>query len=217
MKIAGRLFIEAPNASWNLAEIHAAGRLPSLERLLEDSFVSLLASGDIEISGRVESYLDSASGSPVTMISAGTMLLEGSLAPQVVLAPDDPSMIRGAVESPIPVPQAMQVGLHPDSSFTAEAFTEWFPLGAHNSSQVQFELQGMRGDLEVHAQLAPPHAVRDGEPHVAAESLRQLMKLSTGTVLEANSGWFLRFRLRAKLQPGEDALPSLRRILVYDY
>lgn len=217
IKIDGRLRIEAPNSSWSLAEIHAAGRLPSLERLLEESFVSLVAAADIDIQGRVESYLDLGAGSPLTMICAGRMHLHGSLAPQVVLVPDDPSLLSGAVESPIPVPQSMGLGKHPGAEFEAEAYTDWFPLGARNSSQIQFELQGMEGDLEVHAQLAPPHPVRDGEPHVDAETWRQPAKLSTGGVLDATSGWFMRFRLRVRIRAADETLPSLRRILVYDY
>lgn len=171
----------------------------------------LLAAGDIAIVGAVRHVLvEDPQSSPCTF-AARSLLIEGSIPRQSVLAAQVRGVVRGAWFT-----DALQMtpGLRPAGRREiAEAWTPWQPLPRDYAGSVGARADGVSGDVEVYLQVAPPDPADPSLPYLDPSGRNEPIRLPLRRPLPVGAQYHARFLLRAKVLGGKP-LPSLEALVV---
>ena len=215
IRVRGRLVLATPLGSgrWLHGGAFRQGESVRIEQLLEVSGCTLIAGGDVKVSGAIEHLFAAEAGSPLSVVSGGELAVSGPFPAQSVLGLGrDVKRITGLVESPTVVTCNLDRGLPTGTELVAESWTEWIRLRPDHPTSIDVELIEAKGDIEVSIQVAPPHSVDPNRPDLAAHRLTPLTSIEDP--VELPTGAFVRFRIAATVgRPG--SLPGLGAIRAF--
>ena len=210
VRIRGRLVLvhSGREAPWR------AGRSPGVDELARAARVCLIVGGDfiVERGGEVV-VEDPGTGSPLTLIVAGTPIIEGRVPPQITLALGANVRVHGVLETPIVLPSEMTPGVPSGARLRAAAATAWIALPTDRGDAIDITLLDVRGTVSALLQVAPPDVVRPDRPRSDAERLVAPMRLPLREPLVVPRGAYFRILLEAEVDDG--VLPSLAGFVVH--
>jgi hypothetical protein len=186
--------------------------------LIQASGVVLLAGGDILVPGRIGHTPrgDDRTGSPLTLLCGGGMVLGGALPSGVVLATEPTGRVWGTLQGrAVRVRVAPMAAAPPErAGLRAEAVTEWMALPTAHGPIEDIVAVGASPGLRVEVQIAPADASNPSRPAADSGLFGAPQPLPLPDPLEVPPEAFVRFFLRADLEPGAP-LPSLQALAVF--
>jgi hypothetical protein len=213
MHVQGRVVLRggaAPVDDRQLAPAPAAG-------FLALGASTLLAAGDLQISGEVHAEVPVRDGAtPLVVASAAQIRLAGELPYRTLLVVEAGARDGGQARVVGPRGQTLlrsawfRYGAAPGASLAAESYGEWVQI-PDGCSVAAVQLEGAAEGLEVAWQAAPADPVLRERPDPAAERRSRWEPVHDGMRLPVQAGTFVRLRLRATAVGGQ-APPELGRV-----
>jgi hypothetical protein len=211
IRVGGTLRLETPVATTS----YTTGQGVACAVLLRESGLTLLAAGDIAVTGEVVSAGIESGASPLTMVAGVGIHLLGSIPPQTVLAYSKGVQLTGAAAdlTPIHVLTSITEGLPAGVELEVEGWSRWRAIPASHLGpiRVSVEPNPRPGGVEVFVQVAPPDPLDPSSPDRRSQILEQPRTLPIPGGLDVPPGGFVRILLRARIAGGAP-LPTLRRI-----
>jgi hypothetical protein len=210
VRIDGRLEIAADAPPSTLR----AGQLVDISTLRECAAATVLGASGIEIGGAVAAHAASG-GSPLALVTAGTLAISGSVPPGSVLATE-----RGGPIAPqstdrwIAVRVHLQPGLPQGHELLASGFTPFRALPSDRGASV-LRFQASDPGVRVAWQVVPGDPRRRGEPDLDPARAAPPREVLDGQRIEAPPGTFLRLRVQARVRGGAP-LPRLQSVRALD-
>ena len=204
------------------APLHVPPHGVAVQELIDNSTFSLVAAGDIRLSGSLEVTAPLASDqTAVTMASAGRIHLVGQLPFNSILAVEStqasangPSIVgpRGQVTTAV---ASFTYGMAPGARWMARGSSPWRTLPVDRDGGV-VRLIDWDPSLRASWQVAPGHPVRRGEPDLTVGRVGRSEPVSDQERLAVAVGSFLRFHLEADLDAAR-VLPQMRELRLVDH
>jgi hypothetical protein len=171
---------------------------------------SILAAGDIEISGRISHVQENEPmGAPLALVAGGNLALHGRIPPGTICACE--GELTGELQSARPWVIHMRPGFAGLSAVTAQAYTPWVRLPAWVQGAVTAKPIADEG-VEVLWQVAPPDSIDGTKVDRRPDHWSQPRPSSEPLV--GVPGQFVRFLLRARVEPGVRRLPSIAGVVL---
>jgi hypothetical protein len=206
VRIAGELVLETPRGAVVGSDSGAwvpEGELAGLAGCV------IVAAGDIEVAGRIEHAEEGLPmGPPLALVAGGRITLTGRTPPGLVYACEGDVVGHAQAASRRRV--RLQRGWAGLGLTQAAARTDWLPIPAWATGEVLTKMLDVEGLIDVYTQIAPAHPLDPTRPDPQPESWSQPRPANESLVDVA--GRFVRFELRAAVQPAPAPLPSLAGI-----
>jgi hypothetical protein len=180
-------------------------------RLLQSSRhfgARIVAAGDIHIRGQVR-RVQSGERPPV-VLRGRSLNLSGSIPRGAIVAAEVRGSVQGVHLVKCPMRPGLALGAH---RVDAAAWTPWLRLPKDFDGQIDARAEGIRGDIEVFLQVAPPDPVDPDIPYIDAAGLAEPRRLPLRSHPEMERGGHVRFLLRANVVEGQP-LPLLQRLVI---
>jgi hypothetical protein len=212
IRIAGTIAIQTPSTGL----LPGTAASPAMTLLANSSF-ALLAAGDVHLTGRITTGTAVSDGtSALTLIAGGRIELARRaqpVPPFSILATEQIDSRAGALDwQCLRVIARMTYGLAPGSGFSVAGHTPWVALPSDRDGGI-VRLEGVRGNLRVGYQVAPPDPVRSTEPDGDRQRWWRPRLIEDGQSVAAPAGSFVRFQLQAEVEAG--VTPSIGRIRLF--
>jgi hypothetical protein len=212
IRIAGTIAIHTPAVDF----LPATAESPA-ETLLANSNFALLAAGDVHVPGRIVAGTPVREGTSVlTLIAGGRIELARKaqpVPPFSILATEHVDSRAGALDwQCLRMIARMSYGVPPGAACNAVGHTPWIALPP-DSVGGAVRLEGMRGNVRVSYQLAPPDPVLATEPDSDRQRWCRPRAIEDNQSIVATAGSFVRFQLQAEVQPGIAAAIGRIRLL----
>lgn len=207
-RVAGRLEFQAPSLGGGVSPA-----LADFGALAEASEFLLLAASGVEISGAVDGVRGGAHG-PLALVTAGELVVTGSVPPGTALATERPGMIPSPPAGCVPVRVRLRSGLPAGSECSVSGWSPFLALPADRAASVlriRLAAPGLRTLWQSASHDPLQRGVPDRDPARAAPARDAV----DGQRIEAPAGSFLRLRLQADLRAGEP-LPELLSVRALD-
>lgn len=210
VRIAGALVLDAAPVPLPAPTVD----LVPVPGLLAGSPVTLLAAGDVRVTGSVASVLTPAADmTALTIVSAGQIELQGPLPANTLLAFDElgglapATRFAGSKGEAIVMATRLTYGVAAGAAFDVAGYTPWYSLPVPSDGGV---LRVMPEDslVRVGWQVASPHPIDPAVPDSRADRIGKPRIATDGTFLPLPLGSFLRLRLEAAVR-GDRPLPRL--------
>ncbi|MEZ5963393.1 MAG: hypothetical protein R3F56_06050 [Planctomycetota bacterium] len=169
----------------------------------------ILAAGDVEVTGRVTHVNEhEPMGSPLALVAGGRLMLQGRVPPGTVCACEG-EMVGDHLSARIGVIR-MRPGYSGLIPVTAEAHTPWVRVPAWAQGAIVARPEAADPGIEVLWQTAPADSIDADRADRRTDLWSQPRPV--GEDLVGVGGQYVRFLLRARVEPGVRRLPGLRGV-----
>jgi hypothetical protein len=210
VRVSGRLVLErtSRHLPWR------AGDLVPVDALLREVGAALVVGGALVVETGGQILVEGAGeGCPLAVVAGGEVRIEGEIPPGCGFALREGGTISGAAEAALRWRVELHPGLPAGTVLEAAAWTDWLPLPAHAGS-IDLTIVDPVGGVFAALQVAPPHAIVSGRPHVADELLTPLLPLPLRSALPVPHGAFVRIRLGGTVRG--DQVPSIAGFAIHE-
>lgn len=212
-----------------LVVVAAPGRLPArhppqtVQDLVSQAPVSIVAAGDVEIRGRVSAtQADAPDMTSLLLASAGAIdlrALQGELPFHTMLAVESAAdgaggAIRGMRGQAVVFWPSFTYGAAPGSDYAAGGTLPWRQLPWDRDGGVVHFVDASP-EVQVCWQSAPPDPVRRSEPDLTVGRVSRQQPVTDRDAISVVAGAFVRFALSARVRAGQE-LPRIRELRVCD-
>jgi hypothetical protein len=194
--------------------------MPAAE-LAADARITVLAAGDLILTGAVRSDGETPpDSSPLTLLCAGRMHLDGELPFHALLAVEVPPAdqrepaIVGPRGQAIVMATSFTYGLAPTADLRLRGYTPWRQLPPDRDGG-RLRLVGGEPGMGVAWQSAAADPLAVGEPDRRLGRQSQPQPVLDGDSIALGAGGFIRLELSARLLAGMP-IPTVREVLLTD-
>ncbi len=210
VRIAGELVLETPRGPVKFDDPQVEVRDENLDGL---AGCVVVAAGDIEITGRVEHVHERAPMGPAfALVAGGRLALHGRVPPGTICASE--GGVVGNMQSSVFRPLRLRPGYSGLTAVLAVAYTPWLPMPLWVQDGVVGTAIEADPGVEVLWQSAPPNAIDGNRVDQRRDTWSSPRPLNEPLV--GGAGLFVRFVLRARLEPGQNKLPTIGGIRLHE-
>lgn len=215
VRIAGALLLRAAPARL------PAGRFQTqVEELVDAAPVTVLAAGDIDLPGRIDTATAVPADHTVLLLAtAGRLRLSGNVPFQTMLAVEARNggsvpTIEGSRGQSRTYATTFTYGVSPAAAITVRGVLPWRQLPLHRDGG-HVQVIEATGDVQLAWQSAPPDALRGDRPDVSAGRIASWQPVRPGDGIATAAGAFVRFELLGRVRSGQE-VPRLRALRIVE-